>query len=286
MKMTFKRKHFYASFIISVVVHLFVLTVLFVKPIEQKKDEFTELKIKLGVKKIRMADGYMPQYDQPQNAASQLNRHQIIQPENPGRKVFSEKQEAQEEVRALAKAEEDKGDIKSSEKAEETVTVQDNKKQLADAEVPTEKQKESEMRAEFEEASRNLFVPETEEIKAIPSPVMRKDGAGYELGNSTDEDAKDLMSYEQMLPLWLNQFRKYPEEAKLNGMKGAGEVFLKINRNGKVLLSKVIKSTGHEVLDKALMQMIADADPVIPVPSDYYEDKRTFSYKITFDFEE
>ncbi|MCE3233065.1 MAG: hypothetical protein K0R98_1322, partial [Rickettsiaceae bacterium] len=31
-------------------------------------------------------------------------------------------------------------------------------------------------------------------------------------------------------------------------------------------------------------KMLEDADPVIPVPADYYRDKKTFSYKITFEF--
>lgn len=107
---------------------------------------------------------------------------------------------------------------------------------------------------------------------------------GSILGNSNASSASSASSYEQLLPLWLAKFKKYP--AALNGANIAarGEIFITIDRNGKVLLSKIKTSTGSKALDKALMDMVKDASPVLPVPDSYHPQKKTFSFEMMFEF--
>lgn len=106
--------------------------------------------------------------------------------------------------------------------------------------------------------------------------------SGFELGNSLQEFYKGTLTYEQILPLWLNKFRKYPEKARSLGIDGNGVIYLKINRGGVVISVKVIKSTGYKVLDYALVDMVHKAEPVIPVPSYYHPKKKILAFQISF----
>jgi protein TonB len=289
--MRFTERHFYSALFISLFVHFFVLTVLITNPPVEKPPELKELRIKLGVKK---ADLSAASHDISENLYfKQQPAPAIVQQFEPAsssdtRKVIagdtndSEKEAAEQ----LAKTQEaiNENAQKQLPENEEVKTLNFTEKKPENNTAEKKPAKEAEKIMESALKNRATAVAD-----ALPPPqplarAMAAQGDGALLGNSTDKDAEDLTSYEQMLPLWLDKFKVYPDEARASGIEGRGDIFIKIDRNGKVLLSKVIKSTGHAELDKALMKMIEDADPVIPVPPEYHEDKKTFSYKITFEF--
>jgi protein TonB len=277
--MNFTEKHFYSAMFISLFVHFFVLTVLITKPPTEKPAEFKELKIKLGIKKVDLPGSthdisqnlYFKQ--QPLAYAEPIAVSGVTQARKVVTRSAEDESEAAEHVAKIQEA------INENAKKPLTENKQENKEIVPIKEV-------KEVVKVMEPVSKKLAAPSVDELPA-PQPlarIMAAQGEGESIGNSTDEEAEDLTSYEQMLPLWLDRFRVYPEEARQLGLEGRGDVFIKIDRNGKVLLSKVIKSTGQPILDKALIKMVEDADPVIPVPPEYHEDKKTFSYKVTFEF--
>ncbi|MBI1274658.1 TonB family protein [bacterium] len=75
--------------------------------------------------------------------------------------------------------------------------------------------------------------------------------------------------YEQLLSGWIEQHRRMPEEALNKGMSGRALVYIRIDRGGNILFSRLEKRTGQSILDKAVMDMIRRANPVPPVPTDY-----------------
>lgn len=105
---------------------------------------------------------------------------------------------------------------------------------------------------------------------------------GYNFGSNLSQDP--YASYETLLPFWLNQFRIYPKAARDEGLEGIGELGINIHRNGKILNAKVIKSTGHYILDKALIDMVRRTHSVLPVPESYDKDKEVFYFAIEFSF--
>lgn len=100
---------------------------------------------------------------------------------------------------------------------------------------------------------------------------------------SSDYKASN-MKYEDALPLWLNRFRKYPEQAKNNAIEGVAEVFIKLDRKGNIINYKITKSTNYKILDDAIYQMLQDANPAIAPKADYMPNYQYLSYKINFEF--
>ena len=87
-----------------------------------------------------------------------------------------------------------------------------------------------------------------------------------------------------MLPLWLEKFKIYPEQAQMLRLRGAGVLKITIRRNGKVLKAEIVETTGHPILDSALLSAVQRADPVIPVPPDHLPEMSVLTYKIKMDF--
>lgn len=233
--------------LVSLAVHLFVLTVVFSVPDIDDKDDYVQVKVKLGLKNNKEVASsgfglggsqFQPSYLWPSISDSEElgSINDTIMPKN-GFQVQKQEERNISQMPFEQLLEPAAGDAISAIKPAFTNDV-------------------------FEDG----------------------DEEGVVIGNFTDEDVSKNASYEQMLPLWLNKFRKYPDEVRNVNIGGVGEVFIKIDRSGKILLSRVIKSTGNPLLDKSLTTMLAEADPVLPVPGNYYPDKKTFSYKIAFEF--
>ncbi len=71
------------------------------------------------------------------------------------------------------------------------------------------------------------------------------------------------------------QHKTFPAEARKNGWEGEVGIQFQINAQGQLAFVKVVKSSGHEILDVAALETIAQAAPfpyfpdVILVPVEY-----------------
>jgi TonB family protein len=119
---------------------------------------------------------------------------------------------------------------------------------------------------------------------SAPQPVNKAQDTrrGVNVGNSSS--GVHNLSYEQLLPLWLERFKEGPKDTNGEPLRGRGVVFLTINRQGRILLYKIKRSTGVSELDRALIQMIKAANPAIPFPEEYRVGDKTVSYEIEFRF--
>jgi protein TonB len=102
---------------------------------------------------------------------------------------------------------------------------------------------------------------------AMQAPSAK--GNGSVMGNSTAKEAEMMSRYEQLISLWIEKFKKYPDEARSQGMQGETVVRIRIDRQGTVRYYILERSTGHQVLDKAAIDMVKRANPVPAVPNDY-----------------
>ncbi len=83
------------------------------------------------------------------------------------------------------------------------------------------------------------------------------------------KDAEIMSRYTQLISLWIQKFKVYPEEARVQGLKGSTVVRVRIDRKGTVRYYALEYTTGSEMLDHAAIDMIKRANPVPAVPSDY-----------------
>ena len=73
-------------------------------------------------------------------------------------------------------------------------------------------------------------------------------------------------TYPDLLLAWLQQKLIYPPKAERRGLEGTATVWLSIDSTGQVLGYRILKSTGHRILDKEVEALIERADPMPPVP--------------------
>jgi protein TonB len=272
--MTFSEKNFYNFLLFSAVLHLLMLTVIITKPsADDLNKPFKELKIKLGNRKTTL-----------EGVGRDLSENLYFKQAQPAIAPSPPPQEARNAVTpaVIEQAPQAQPEAQEPEKAEEAqlppAPKETNKKTLT-------AERQMDMLRALEPASPQVLpIPKTPKPQPKITP-SEEEGQGFSLGDSNDEDAQEITdSYGQPLAKWFQKFSFYPEEAQEQGLKGHGKIFVKIDRKGKILLSRIIESTGEPILDKALIQMIRDADPVIPVPPEYYPDKKTFSYEMGFEF--
>lgn len=105
----------------------------------------------------------------------------------------------------------------------------------------------------------------TEFVRPTPHPAQ-KIASGSEDGAATGDA---LRRYEQMLSLWLQKHKLYPEEARRRQIQGEAVLRLRIDRRGNIKYFTLEKQTGTIALDRAVLDMVKRANPVPPVPDDY-----------------
>lgn len=101
-------------------------------------------------------------------------------------------------------------------------------------------------------------------VREVNMPKIKK---GTKSGNA--KDAEIMSRYTQLISLWIQKFKIYPEEARAQGLKGSTVVRIRIDRRGNIRYYALERSTGIEVLDRASIDMIKRANPVPAVPTDY-----------------
>ncbi|MEZ5691398.1 MAG: TonB family protein [Rickettsiales bacterium] len=105
-------------------------------------------------------------------------------------------------------------------------------------------------------------------VRAMPSK-FKYSNYGNKLGNSDSSDAEIRARYEQIISLWIQKFKVYPEIARARMMQGETKIRIRIDRRGNIRYRALEYSTGYTELDKAAFDMVRRANPVPAVPDNY-----------------
>jgi protein TonB len=65
--------------------------------------------------------------------------------------------------------------------------------------------------------------------------------------------------YQAMVSTWFEKHKTYPEAARRRGEEGNVGLRFRVDRGGHVLFFKVIRSSGHGDLDRAVRELMRDA---------------------------
>lgn len=98
------------------------------------------------------------------------------------------------------------------------------------------------------------------------------------------KDSGANKQYIAALLAWLEQHKHYPRQARLARMEGNAIISFTIDREGKVLDYHLVQSTGHYVLDDAVIKMITSATPVPIPPSQLSSTELNFTLPVSFAF--
>jgi len=89
-------------------------------------------------------------------------------------------------------------------------------------------------------------------------------------------------SWETGLVRHLQQFKRYPGAAQERGEEGIVLLSFSVDRAGRVLTRRVLRSSGYPALDDEVMTMIERAQPLPPFPPSMPEDKLDLTVPIRF----
>jgi protein TonB len=98
--------------------------------------------------------------------------------------------------------------------------------------------------------------------------------------------ANAKVTWQGMLEAHLRKFRKYPRSALRRNIEGTVLVRFRMDRDGEVLSYSVVRSSDHDVLDEAALDMIERADPLPPLPDEVPGESIEIIIPATFDITE
>lgn len=75
-----------------------------------------------------------------------------------------------------------------------------------------------------------------------------------------------LSNYQGMILSRLQRAKRYPSDARRRGIEGVAVLSFTVGANGQVNGARIARSSGHAVLDQAVMAMIRRAGPFPPIP--------------------
>jgi periplasmic protein TonB len=89
-------------------------------------------------------------------------------------------------------------------------------------------------------------------------------------------------SYQTLLMRRLQQLKRYPRGARERGEVGVALLEFLLNRDGRVLSRKIVRSSGHAELDDEALAMIERAQPLPAFPPSMTKDEYSFTVPLRF----
>jgi TonB family protein len=77
----------------------------------------------------------------------------------------------------------------------------------------------------------------------------------------------DLLQWQTALAAHLGRFKRYPTTARSRGEQGTATVAFTIGRDGRLLSSRIVQSSGSSLLDEETLAMLARAQPMPKPPT-------------------
>jgi periplasmic protein TonB len=94
-------------------------------------------------------------------------------------------------------------------------------------------------------------------------------------------DSELARTWKTQLTAALMRNKRYPVSARSRGEEGVAQVFFSLDRQGRLLESRVVRSSGSASLDEEALALLRRAQPFPPPPLDW-SDELNFSVPIRF----
>lgn len=106
-------------------------------------------------------------------------------------------------------------------------------------------------------------VPSSQPVTTAQAPMGSSDPQTVYYGGSGRAEVR----YQDQVRAAIHANRIYPRQARRLKMEGESVVRLEVMRDGHIKSYSFIKSTGHHVLDKAVVEIIQSSNPLPNVPA-------------------
>jgi protein TonB len=125
----------------------------------------------------------------------------------------------------------------------------------------------------------------SEKITDTPAEQSSTAGAntqGQEQIVDTGGDPAAEANYYAQLSRYLAQHKRYPMAARRQRREGIAEVEFTLNREGQVLNARILKSSGHAMLDQEVLEMLSRAAPMPSFPSSINQNQLVITLPVSF----
>ena len=93
----------------------------------------------------------------------------------------------------------------------------------------------------------------------------------------------EFSQWQSALATHLERFKRYPTAARARGEQGTAKVAFTIDRDGRLLSSRIIESSGSSLLDDETLAMLARAQPMPKPPVTAPDSALSFVVPVRFD---
>jgi protein TonB len=114
--------------------------------------------------------------------------------------------------------------------------------------------------------------------QTAPAPAAR--AAAPAVGPALRPTPAAITSWERLLIAQLERHKRYPPQA--HGQVGEARLQFSIDRNGRVLTSRIVHSSGSDALDEEALALIKRAAPLPPPPVGLPDDRLSFVVPIRY----
>ena len=193
---------------------------------------------------------------------------QVMSDASPNKPVESleEKIEEKVEQKVEAKVEqkvEDKVETKPLEEPPPEVAPAPNPEVAVQPAPPQEIQQETPKRQEPRAPA-----PATTAPQAIPDQVAALPAAPTQ-GQLNPTSSQAALTWKSQIVAVIERNKHYPEIADRRGQKGVVQIFFSLDRQGRVVESRVVRSSGAPALDEEAVALLRRAQPFPPPPPEF-----------------
>ena len=125
-------------------------------------------------------------------------------------------------------------------------------------------------------------LPPPEPIKPKPAPEPVAPAPVTTAPPRAHASSAQIRSWYARVAKQIERYKSYPQTARRRGQTGEVELAFSIDREGHVLSSKIVKSSGHPALDEASITTVHRAAP-FPTPPDGFGGKK-FDFTVPVKF--
>jgi protein TonB len=91
-----------------------------------------------------------------------------------------------------------------------------------------------------------------------------------------------IARWESTLAAHLEHFKRYPSEARARGEQGIATVAFTIDHQGRLVRSRIVRSSGSAMLDQETLAMLARAQPMPKPPDNVLDSELSFVVPVRF----
>jgi len=117
-----------------------------------------------------------------------------------------------------------------------------------------------------------LPAPTTSAPQAIPERTAALPAAPAQ-GQITPQNSSALATWRSQIVAVIERNKHYPETSARRGEQGVAQIFFSLDRQGRVIDSRVVRSSGASALDEEALALLRRAQPFPPVPPEILGDR-------------